>query len=98
MTEPVVRLDTLEGGIAVVTIDQPGGRPNTLHQGALGDLENVLAQLRQRGVQGLVFRSGKPGMFIAGADLRELGTAKPDPELARRLVQRGLDVIAGYES
>src|SRR5262249_29290819 len=59
----------------------------------------LLAQLRGRSdLRGLVFRSGKPGMFIAGADLKELGGAKPDPELSRKLVQRGLDLIAGFET
>ena len=41
--------------------------------------------------------SGKPGMFIAGADLKELGKADGDAELTRRLVQRGLDIVAGIE-
>src|SRR5262249_3245280 len=38
------------------------------------------------------------GMFIAGADLRELGTARPDPDTTRRTVRRGLAVIAAFES
>src|SRR5947209_16702942 len=37
-------------------------------------------------------------MFIAGADLKELGGARPDPDTARRLVRRGLDLIAAFES
>src|SRR5262249_53752019 len=49
-------------------------------------------------VKALVLKSGKPGMFIAGADLKELGGARPTPELARKLVQRGLDMVAGFES
>src|SRR5262249_7100124 len=48
--------------------------------------------------QGLVFTSCKPGMFIAGADLKELGAAKPDPATSRRSVQRGLDIIAALEN
>lgn len=94
---PAVRLDVADG-LAVVTFDQPGSRVNTLGQGALADLEAVLAELTGRtDVVGLVLRSGKPGMFIAGADLRELAGARPDAETARRLVRRGLDLIAAFE-
>ena len=40
----------------------------------VAELSQVLAGLAKRpDVKGLIFRSGKPGMFIAGADLRELG-------------------------
>src|SRR5262249_40824412 len=38
-------------------------------------------------------------MFIAGADLKELGAAPADqPEAKRKLIQRGLNVIAGFEA
>jgi 3-hydroxyacyl-CoA dehydrogenase / enoyl-CoA hydratase / 3-hydroxybutyryl-CoA epimerase / enoyl-CoA isomerase len=92
-------LDFRDGNLAVVTFDQPGSSANTLGQSALGELENILAILRSRpDLHGLVFRSAKPSIFIAGADLRELGTAKPDPDLARRLVKRGLDIVSGFEN
>src|SRR5262245_45414407 len=97
-TPAAVRLEFREDGIAVLTLDQPGSRANTLSQAVQGDLESALAQLRQRaGLRGVILRSGKPGMFVAGADLKELGSAKPEPALVRKLVQRGLDLIAGFE-
>ncbi len=96
-TSPAIHLDERDR-LAVVTFDQPNSRANTLGQAVLGELEALLAQLQQQSdLQGLVLRSGKPGMFIAGADLRELGAAKHDPELTRKLGQRGLDIIAGFE-
>src|SRR5439155_24009623 len=36
--------------------------------------------------------------FLAGADLKELGSASPDPAQTRRLVKRGLDIIARFEA
>jgi 3-hydroxyacyl-CoA dehydrogenase/enoyl-CoA hydratase/3-hydroxybutyryl-CoA epimerase/3-hydroxyacyl-CoA dehydrogenase/enoyl-CoA hydratase/3-hydroxybutyryl-CoA epimerase/enoyl-CoA isomerase len=97
-TPSSIRLEILEGAIALATLDQPGSRANTLGQAVLGDFEDLLTQLRaQAGLEGLVLQSGKPGMFIAGADLKELGGARPEPELARRWIKRGLDVIAGFE-
>src|SRR5262249_38571452 len=102
MSEPnqaSLRLEILDGDIALATLDQPGSRANTLSQSLLGELETFIAGLTKRsGVRGLVFRSGKPGMFIAGADLRELGSIPDDPELKRRLVQRGLALVASIEA
>lgn len=94
---PAIQLDVRED-IALVTFDQPGSRANTLGQAVLGELEALLAELNRRSdLQGLVLRSGKPGMFIAGADLKELGAAKEDPGLTKRLIKRGLDIVAGFE-
>src|SRR5262249_51606219 len=71
-------------------------------QAVQSDLERMLAELdtlHQRSpLQGLILRSGKPGMFIAGADLNELGRPAPGREEARKSVQRGLDIIARFES
>jgi 3-hydroxyacyl-CoA dehydrogenase/enoyl-CoA hydratase/3-hydroxybutyryl-CoA epimerase/3-hydroxyacyl-CoA dehydrogenase/enoyl-CoA hydratase/3-hydroxybutyryl-CoA epimerase/enoyl-CoA isomerase len=98
MSQPALRLETLPGPVALLTFDQPDSKANTLGQAVLGEFESVLAQLSGRSdLQGLILKSGKPGMFIAGADLRELGSARPEPDLARRLVKRGLDIVAGFE-
>jgi 3-hydroxyacyl-CoA dehydrogenase/enoyl-CoA hydratase/3-hydroxybutyryl-CoA epimerase/enoyl-CoA isomerase len=97
--QPALHLEVLDDGIALVTLDQPGSRANTLSQAMLGELEAMAAQLKTRTeLRGLIFCSGKPGMFIAGADLRELGSAPQDPDMARKLVKRGLDLIASIET
>jgi 3-hydroxyacyl-CoA dehydrogenase / enoyl-CoA hydratase / 3-hydroxybutyryl-CoA epimerase / enoyl-CoA isomerase len=96
--QTALRLEILDGNIALLSLDQPGSRANTLGQAILSELEAMVAQLRARGdLRGLIFRSGKPGMFIAGADLRELGSAPQDPDSARKLVKRGHDLIASIE-
>ncbi len=97
-TQPALRLEILNGDIALLTLDQPGGRANTLSQAMLGELEAMVAQLKTRTeLHGLILRSGKPGIFIAGADLRELGSAPQDPDTARKMVKRGLDLVASIE-
>src|SRR5262249_18609121 len=97
-----LRLEVREDNIALLTIDQPNSRANTLGQAVQSDLERVLAELdalyQRSPLQGLILRSGKPGMFIAGADLNELGRPAPGREEARKSVQRGLDIIAHIES
>jgi 3-hydroxyacyl-CoA dehydrogenase/enoyl-CoA hydratase/3-hydroxybutyryl-CoA epimerase/3-hydroxyacyl-CoA dehydrogenase/enoyl-CoA hydratase/3-hydroxybutyryl-CoA epimerase/enoyl-CoA isomerase len=97
--EPALRLEVDDGNIAVLTFDQPGSRANTLGVAVLGEFEGILAQLQKRaGVRGLILRSGKPGMFIAGADLKELGSGQLDTDLSRIVTRRGLDIIAGFEA
>jgi 3-hydroxyacyl-CoA dehydrogenase/enoyl-CoA hydratase/3-hydroxybutyryl-CoA epimerase/3-hydroxyacyl-CoA dehydrogenase/enoyl-CoA hydratase/3-hydroxybutyryl-CoA epimerase/enoyl-CoA isomerase len=99
MSQSALRLEILDGNIALLTFDQPGSRANTLGQAVLGELEQHARDLAGRtNLRGLILRSGKPGMFIAGADLRELGVAKPDPALTSKLVQRGLNVVAAFEN
>src|SRR5439155_26724566 len=93
-----LRLETLPGDVARVTFDLPGSRANTLGQAVLAEFEQLLPQLERPGWRGLVLRSGKPGMFVAGADLRELGTARPDPAVTRALTQRGLTIIGRFEA
>src|SRR5438270_13239189 len=101
MTAPAptaLRLVWLDGRIALVTFDQPGSRANTLGQAVLAEFEAVLAELaRHPDAAGLILCSGKPGMFIAGADIRELCSAPRDPGAARWSVKRGLDLIAAFE-
>jgi 3-hydroxyacyl-CoA dehydrogenase / enoyl-CoA hydratase / 3-hydroxybutyryl-CoA epimerase / enoyl-CoA isomerase len=92
-------LEVRPDGIAFLVFDLRGSRANTLGQAVLGEFESMLEHLGGRSdVKGLVLLSGKPGMFIAGADLKELGGAKPEPEQTRKLVKRGLDVVAGFEA
>src|SRR5438270_3919078 len=102
MTAPAptaLRLVWLDGRIALVTFDQPGSRANTLGQAVLAEFEAVLAELaRHPDAAGLILCSGKPGMFIAGADIRELCSAPRDPGAARWSVKRGLDLIAAFEA
>jgi 3-hydroxyacyl-CoA dehydrogenase/enoyl-CoA hydratase/3-hydroxybutyryl-CoA epimerase/3-hydroxyacyl-CoA dehydrogenase/enoyl-CoA hydratase/3-hydroxybutyryl-CoA epimerase/enoyl-CoA isomerase len=67
------RVDELDGGIALVTFDLPDKKVNTLGQAVLRELAALVAKLSQRtDLRGLLLRSGKPGQFIAGADLNDL--------------------------
>jgi 3-hydroxyacyl-CoA dehydrogenase/enoyl-CoA hydratase/3-hydroxybutyryl-CoA epimerase/3-hydroxyacyl-CoA dehydrogenase/enoyl-CoA hydratase/3-hydroxybutyryl-CoA epimerase/enoyl-CoA isomerase len=85
--------------LAVLTFDLPGSRANTLGQAVLAEFEQALEQLRSRAdLQGLILTSTKPGMFIAGADLKEMGSAEAGPAEIRRTIQRGHDIIAEFEN
>lgn len=70
--ESALTLSFPEPDIAVLTFDLPGKGANVLARAVLVEFESHLSTLVKRGgVAGLVIRSGKPGMFIAGADIRE---------------------------
>ncbi|MBM4070581.1 MAG: 3-hydroxyacyl-CoA dehydrogenase [Planctomycetes bacterium] len=93
-----LRFEVIRDTIGLLTFDQPGSRANTLGQAVLAEFAQMLAALEKRtDLSGLILASGKPGMFIAGADLNELGSATPEPEQTRKLVQRGHDIIARFE-
>jgi 3-hydroxyacyl-CoA dehydrogenase/enoyl-CoA hydratase/3-hydroxybutyryl-CoA epimerase/enoyl-CoA isomerase len=67
------RLDELDNHIALLTLDLPEKKVNTLGRAVLTELTGLVGQLEGRSdLRGLLFRSGKPGQFIAGADLNEL--------------------------
>ncbi len=65
-----------ESDVAVLTLDMPGKGANILSKSVLEELGGKLDQLADRNdLQGLVIVSAKPGMFIAGADLREFAVS-----------------------
>jgi 3-hydroxyacyl-CoA dehydrogenase/enoyl-CoA hydratase/3-hydroxybutyryl-CoA epimerase len=88
-------LDRDASGLAWLTLDRPGGSANVLSREVLLELGDVVAGLEARPPRGLVLRSGKPGGFIAGADIRDF-TRIDDPTVAYewvRAAQRVLDRI-----
>ncbi len=70
----VFELTELDGKVALLTFDTPGKKVNTLGRPVLAELTAIVDQLESReDLQGLLLKSGKPGQFVAGADLNELG-------------------------
>jgi enoyl-CoA hydratase len=95
MSEPAVQLTVLDG-IARLVFDQPGSRANVLSTGLWTEFGHAIDRLAHiPGVTGLVLESAKPGIFVAGADLKELGGAEPG--LVRTLIELGHRVLATLE-
>jgi 3-hydroxyacyl-CoA dehydrogenase/enoyl-CoA hydratase/carnithine racemase len=68
----MVSLSFPEPDVAVITLDDPQSSANVLSRHVLDSLEQHLNELDRRPkLAGLVISSAKPGMFIAGADLKE---------------------------
>jgi 3-hydroxyacyl-CoA dehydrogenase/enoyl-CoA hydratase/3-hydroxybutyryl-CoA epimerase len=78
-------------GIAVLTLDIPGKSANTLGAAVLQELATVLDGIERAPPAGLIIRSGKPGGFIAGADINEFTTfATADDALRSIRLGQGL--------
>lgn len=92
----VFQFEELAGGIGLLTFDTPEKKVNTLGRSVLSELSGVIDSLEQRDdLQGLLLRSGKPGQFIAGADLNELGAlATAAREQVLEAVSAGHDLFA----
>jgi 3-hydroxyacyl-CoA dehydrogenase/enoyl-CoA hydratase/3-hydroxybutyryl-CoA epimerase len=62
--------------VAWLVFDRPGSKVNLLTSGVLARLDALLGEIevlaRQDRVRALIFRSGKSGTFIAGADVSEI--------------------------
>jgi len=85
-----VRLDN----VAVITIDVPDEKMNTLKAEFGVQVREMLKQIREnKAVRGLVFISAKPDNFIAGADINMIARAQSAQE-AEDLARQGQQVMA----
>lgn len=76
MAAATITLSFPDDDIAALTLDMPDKGANILSKSVLEELDQHLTALEGRDdLAGLIIRSGKPGMFIAGADLREFAAS-----------------------
>ncbi len=84
---------SVQDGIGRLVFDVPGEKVNTFGEATLSELAVLLGDLEQRtDLQCLLIMSGKPGTFIAGADLHTL-EAIPDAETGSRSSQAGQELM-----
>lgn len=100
MSQQAITIDTRPDGVAVLTFDQPGSKANVLTRELWTEFGNALTGLAARAdVRGLVLASAKPGIFIAGADLKLLGSAPAPNDLeVRAFIVLGLRVLEQLEA
>ena len=92
------QLEVTDDGIGLLTFDVPGQKVNTLSAPVFAELSEIVTDLEGRkDLRGLILRSGKPGQFIAGADLGELSVlSDATPEEVERGVRRGHDLFERF--
>jgi 3-hydroxyacyl-CoA dehydrogenase/enoyl-CoA hydratase/3-hydroxybutyryl-CoA epimerase/3-hydroxyacyl-CoA dehydrogenase/enoyl-CoA hydratase/3-hydroxybutyryl-CoA epimerase/enoyl-CoA isomerase len=99
-----------EADVALLTLDDPDSSANVLSRHVLEALQRYLDELDERqGLAGLVIRSAKTGMFIAGADLKEFvawldapkeevsGYCRQGQQLFARLAQASYVTVAAID-
>ncbi len=84
----VFRVERRDGGLAHLVVDHPARKLNVLDAEAVASLETALTDLEAAPPTGVVVVSGKPGSFIAGADVNAIG-AITDAAEVQVLVRRG---------
>lgn len=73
---PVIALTFPQPDLAVLTLDDPSKGANILSRPVMEEFAAHLDALEKRtDLVGLVIRSNKPGIFIAGADIREFAAS-----------------------
>ena len=93
MTSQVFRVERRAGGIAHLVVDHPARKLNVLDADAVASLEAALTDLEASPPAGVVVLSGKPGSFIAGADIDAIGSIT-DAAQVHSLVRRGQAVYS----
>jgi 3-hydroxyacyl-CoA dehydrogenase/enoyl-CoA hydratase/3-hydroxybutyryl-CoA epimerase len=73
-----------QGGVAIVTLDTPHDAVNKVSNATRWELEDLLQRLEtDELVKAVVIRSGKPDIFIAGADIEEFAALRSVEEAVR---------------
>ncbi|HEX9692999.1 MAG TPA: fatty acid oxidation complex subunit alpha FadJ [Gemmatimonadales bacterium] len=92
MSEPALTVERLDG-VAKIVLDLPGAPVNTINRAVRDELDALLDSLgTDDSVKAAVLISGKPGSFIAGADIDEF-VALESRDAAYQLVREGQRLV-----
>ena len=90
------RIEFDADGIAWVVFDDPDAKVNVLGTGTVTQLDRILDRLLIQKPKAVIFISGKPGIFIAGADIKELERIR-DASHGEQLSREGHRIFAKIE-
>ncbi len=97
MPTPAWKMERDADGIVWLTLDKAGISANVLAREVMQELDRLLEPLAAAPPRGVVFRSGKPSGFIAGADVKEFATLE-SPEQGFELARAGQVVLDHIEA
>jgi len=87
-----------DDGVAVIKMDTPGSKVNSLNQEVLTDFVAIFDDIQSKSeIKSAVVTSGKPGCWIAGADIKMIETVKSAEE-ASKLSKEMQDILFRLEN
>ncbi len=96
--ESPIQYQIREDGIAVVTFDLPGEKVNKLTSQVMESFSRSINEISgNQAVNAIIITSAKPGVFIAGADIREIEGIR-DPKAGEELALKGQVILDRLES
>ncbi len=79
--ESILEVTQIESDIALITMDAPDTSANILDDRMFVELDATMAALMQHGsLAGVILYSGKPKIFVAGADLKKIVATQDWPK------------------
>ncbi len=87
---------TEKNGIATLTFDLPGEKVNKLSSSVMMELRGHLEKLKSSNYKFVIFKSGKPKIFIAGADIEEIKQLSSEAAV-RSAVSGGQEIMSMIE-
>lgn len=92
-----LKLDSSHGDVAVIRFDDPDTKVNTLSRGMQSEFSDILHEAQTNpAYKAIVLISGKPGNFIAGADIKMIEDCKTKEEVLE-LSQNGQNAFSKLE-
>ncbi|QEL19033.1 enoyl-CoA hydratase-related protein [Limnoglobus roseus] len=99
MADSSIRLKIRDDRFATITFDSAGRSTNLLTLDVWRDFEKALLLLeRQTEIRGVILKSGKADVFIAGADLKLLADAAPQDPRVKAVLDLGRRVLLQLEA
>ena len=84
--------------IAVLEFDMPDSKVNVLSTPVMEELKDIIAQFKNRSdLKGVLITSAKPGIFIAGADIKEIEGIE-EPRVGREKSKAGQVILNDLEA
>src|SRR5882672_1501309 len=90
------RIEFDADGIAWVIFDDPDAKVNVLGVATVTQLDKALDGFLKQKPKAVIFISGKPGIFIAGADIKELEKIR-DASHGAQLSREGHEIFGKIE-
>lgn len=85
-------LKSEKNGIVTLTFDLPGEKVNKLSTPVMQELKSHIESLKNSSAKFVIFKSNKPKIFIAGADIEEIKNLKT-PEAVDNAVSQGQNIF-----